>query len=174
MNPQARFVKTDKGHDEIKNRTHKLEARTRQLLVMVDGGKAAADLLQTAKGFGGSPELLLSLLKDGFIREADGGAAPAAAAPAAGRTMSDAEREKLYAAKAAMRRYIKMAAVEIKALSKVVDDVKAPADLARALREIKTRVRGERLRRGLRQPAERALEVLGWADLTLHEYLNVT
>ena len=51
MNPQARFVKTDKGQDEIKNRTHKLEARTRQLLVMVDGGKAASDLLQTAKSF---------------------------------------------------------------------------------------------------------------------------
>jgi hypothetical protein len=140
VNPQARFVKTDKGHDEIKNRTHRLEARTRQLLVMVDGGKAAGDLLQTSKGFGGSPELLLSLLKDGFIREAaDGDKAAPAAAPeaAAGAPMSDEAREKLYAAKGAMRRYIKMAAVEIKALTKVVDDVKTPADLAPALREIK-------------------------------------
>jgi 4-aminobutyrate aminotransferase-like enzyme len=101
---------------------------------MVDGGKAAADLLSTAKGFGGTPELLLSLFKDGFIREA-GGAEPAAA-PAAG-AVTDAEREKLYAAKAAMRRYIKMAAVEAKALTKVVDDVKAPGDLAAALREVK-------------------------------------
>ena len=140
MNPQARFVKTDKGHDEIKNRTHRLEARTRQLLVMVDGGKAAADLLQTSKGFGGSPELLLSLLKDGFIRQAADGdnAAPAAAPDApAGAAMTDEAREKLYAAKGAMRRYIKMAAVEIKALTKVVDDVKTPADLAPALREIR-------------------------------------
>lgn len=134
MDPQARFVKTDKGHDEIKNRTHKLEARSRQILVMVDGGKAAADLLLTAKGFGGTPELLLSLLKDGFIREA-GDADPAAAAP--GGPVTDAEREKLYAAKAAMRRYIKMAAVEAKALTKVVDDVKAPGDLVPALREMK-------------------------------------
>lgn len=134
MDPQARFVKTDKGHDEIKNRTHKLEARTRQLLVMVDGGKAAADLLSTAKGFGGTPELLLSLFKDGFIRQADG-AEPAAAATAG--AMTDAEREKLYAAKTAMRRYIKMAAVEAKALTKVVDDVKAPGDLSPALREMK-------------------------------------
>jgi len=139
VNPQARFVKTDKGHDEIKNRTHKLEARTRQLLVMVDGGKAAADLLSTAKGFGGTPELLLSLFKDGFIREAaDGEKAATAAAPTAeAGPMSEEDREKLYAAKGAMRRYIKMAAVEIKALSKVVDDVKTPADLAPALREMK-------------------------------------
>jgi hypothetical protein len=143
MNPQARFVKTDKGHDEIKNRTHKLEARTRQLLVMVDGGKAAGDLLQTSKGFGGSPELLLSLLKAGFIREAAESetvapvAAPVAAPAAAAGPMSDEAREKLYAAKGAMRRYIKMAAVEIKALSKVVDDVKVPADLAPALLEMK-------------------------------------
>jgi hypothetical protein len=135
MNPQARFVKTDKGHDEIKNRTHKLEARTRQLLVMVDGGKPAADLLQTAKSFGGSQDLLLSLLKDGFVREAADGEQPS---PAASGPMSDAEREKLYAAKAAMRRYVRMAGVELKALNKLVDDVKAPADLARAMSEIKT------------------------------------
>ena len=135
MDPQARFVKTDKGHDEIKNRTHKLEARTRQLLVMVDGGKAAADLLLTAKGFGGTSELLLSLIKDGFIREG-GDAAPPAAAPAG--PVTDAEREKLYAAKAAMRRYVRMASIELKALNKLVDEVRTPADFERALREIKT------------------------------------
>ena len=135
MNPQARFVKTDKGHDEIRNRTHKLEARTRQLLVMVDGGKPAADLLQTAKSFGGSQDLLLSLLKEGFVREAADGEQPS---PAASGPMSDAEREKLYAAKTAMRTYIRMASVEIKALNKLVDDVKTPADLAPALRELKS------------------------------------
>ena len=134
MNPQALFVKTDKGQDEIKNRTHKLEARSRQILVMVDGGKSASDLLQTAKGFGGTPELLLSLLKEGFIREGTDGE-QALAAP--GGAVPDAEREKLYAAKAAMRRYIKMAAVEIKSLSKLVDDIKAPSDLPPALKEMK-------------------------------------
>lgn len=140
MNPQALFVKTDKGQDEIKNRTHKLEARTRQILVMVDGGKSASDLLQTAKGFGGTPDLLLSLVKEGFIREAADGEKPAAAASTSASVagpVSDAEREKLYAAKAAMRRYIKMAAVEIKALDKLVDDVKAPSDVPPALREMK-------------------------------------
>jgi hypothetical protein len=136
LNPQARFVKTDKGHDEIKNRTHKLEARTRQLLVMVDGGKPAADLLQTAKSFGGGQDLLLSLLKEGFVREATDGEQPLA--PAASWPMSDAEREKLYAAKAAMRRYIRMASVEIKALNKQVDEVRTPTDLARAMGEIKS------------------------------------
>ena len=139
MNPHARFVKTDKGHDEIKNRTNRLEARTRQLLVMVDGGKAAGDLLQTAKGFGGGIELLTSLINDGFIREAAEGEqpSPAAASPAAAGAMTDEQRQKLYAAKAAMRSYIKMASVEIKALGKLVDEVKSPADLAPAMREIK-------------------------------------
>ena len=136
MNPRARFVKTDKGLDEIKNRTHKLGARTRQVLVMVDGGKPAGELLSVAKGFGGGPDLLLSLLKDGFIREqGEGEQTAAAAAPAAG-PISDAERERLHAAKWAMRCYIRMAAVEIKALNKLVDGVKAPADLAHALREL--------------------------------------
>jgi hypothetical protein len=142
VNPHARFVKTDKGHDEIKNRTNRLEARSRQLLVMVDGGKAAGDLLQIAKGFGGGIELLSSLVKDGFVREAAEGeqpaaAAPAPASPAAAGPMTDEQRQKLYAAKAAMRSYIKMAAVEIKALGKLVDEVKSPADVAPAMREIK-------------------------------------
>jgi hypothetical protein len=101
---------------------------------MVDGGKAAGDLMQTARSFGGGPEILLSLLKEGFIREAGDGdkVAPAAAGP-----MTDADRERLYAAKAAMRRYIKMAAVELKALGKVVDDIKSPADVTGAMREIR-------------------------------------
>src|SRR5262245_63326261 len=54
-------------------------------------------LLQTAKSFGGGSDTLLSLLKEGFIREAGDGdkpvPAPAAAAPAAAGPMSDAERE---------------------------------------------------------------------------------
>jgi hypothetical protein len=141
VNPQIRFVKTDKGHDEIKNRTNRLEARTRQMLVMVDGGKAAGDLLQTAKGFGGGIELLTSLIKDGFIREAAEGeqlAPPAPApSPAAAGPISDEQRQKLYASKAAMRSYIKMASVEIKALGKLVDEIKTPADVAPAMREIK-------------------------------------
>ena len=36
-----------------------------------------------------------------------------------------------------MRRYIKMAAVETKALGKLVDDVKAPADATAAMQQIK-------------------------------------
>jgi len=52
--------------------------------------------------------------------------------------VTDAEREKLYAAKAAMRRYVRMASIELKALNKLVDEVRTPADFERALREIKT------------------------------------
>src|SRR5262245_26664528 len=100
---------------------------------MVDGGRTAGDLLNTAKSFGGGPEILAALLKDGFIGAASADGKPAAAAPA-----TEADREKLYAAKAAMRRYIKMASVDIRTLGKAVDDIKSPADLAAALRQVKT------------------------------------
>ena len=135
MNPEARFAKTEKGREEIRDRKYALQPRLRTLLVMIDGSKTADELVQAARRLGGGQEILQELLKEGFIDEAGGGAAPA---PAAAEAPTEADREKLYAAKAAMRRYIKMAAVETKVLGKLVDEIKAPRDLAPALREIKT------------------------------------
>lgn len=135
MNPQARFAKTEKGREEIRDRKHALQPRLRTLLVMIDGSKTADELVQAARRLGGGQDVLQELLKEGFIDEVGGNGAPAAPAPAA--APSEADREKLYAAKAAMRRYIKMAAVESKALNKAVDAVRAPEDLAAAMREIK-------------------------------------
>jgi hypothetical protein len=153
MRSHARFAKTEKGQEEIRNRTYRLQPKPRALLVIVDGKKAADELLQTATGLGGGPELLESLIKDGFIEEvsaeapAAGKAAPATdkAAPAVDKAAPAADsaievsREKVYAAKAAMRRYIKMAAVEVRLLSKLVDDVQAPEDVVRVLGELRQR-----------------------------------
>jgi hypothetical protein len=146
MRSHARFAKTDKGQEEIRSRTYRLQPKPRALLVIVDGKKAVDELLQTATGLGGGPELLESLIKDGFIEEvsaeapAADKAAPATenAAPAA-ETATEVSRKKVYAAKAAMRRYIKMAAVEVRLLNDLVDDVQAPEDVVRVLGELRQR-----------------------------------
>lgn len=132
MNPAARFAKTEKGREEIRDRKYALQPRLRTLLVMIDGSKTADELVQAAKRLGGGQEILQELLKEGFIDEAGGGAP----APAAAAAPDEAGREKLYAAKAAMRRYIKMASVETRALNDVVDQVRTPEQLASAMRKI--------------------------------------
>lgn len=168
MNPQARFVKTEKGQEEIRNRTYRLQPRLRSLLVLVDGTKPVAELVQAATGFGGGPGFLEVLMKEGFIEEALNGKhaaamrpapqpaaapgpapAPTAApaprpAPAAAPTPAAApadEADRVYAAKAAMRRYIKVAAgmLEARTLNRLVDDVRTLADVARCLGELRSR-----------------------------------
>src|SRR6185503_1661579 len=146
MRSHARFAKTDKGQEEIRNRTYRLQPKPRALLVIVDGKKAADELLQTATGLGGGPELLESLIKDGFIEEVQADAPPAIAKVAPSDKVvppadsaSEVSREKVYAAKAAMRRYIKMAAVEVRALNKLVDDVQSAEDVVRVLGELRAR-----------------------------------
>ena len=137
MSPQTRFAKTDKGREELETRTYKLHARQRTLLVIVDGKRPVEELLKTATSLGGGKDLLDSLLKDGFISEvSEAAAAATAAAPA---ELSEPERAKVYAAKAAMRRYIKLAAVDQRALSALVDEVRVPDDVLRALGEIRAR-----------------------------------
>jgi len=141
MNSQVRFAKTDKGQEEIRNRTYRLQPRPRALLVIVDGKKAADELVQTAERLGGGPGLLESLLKEGFIeevREAPATATPEAA-PAAAVSPSEESRVKVYAAKAAMRRYIKLVAVDLRALNKLVDEVRTLEDVPRAMGELKVR-----------------------------------
>jgi len=133
MNPQARFARTDKGREELETRAYKLPARQRTLLVAVDGNRSADELLKTATNLGGGQELLAGLVKDGFISEV---AAPAAAAPV---ELSEQDRAGVYNAKAAMRRYIKLAAVDQRTLNGVVDGVRTPDDVAHALGEIRRR-----------------------------------
>ena len=153
MKSHVRFVKTDKGQEEIRNRTYRLQPKPRALIVIVDGKKAADELVQTATSMGGGPSLLESLLEEGFIKEVADEAPAAlahaqAAAPAPAVTparaaaavpASEDSREKVYAAKAAMRRYIKVAAVEARFLNNLVDGVRTPEDVVHALRELQLR-----------------------------------
>lgn len=133
MSPQTRFAKTDKGREELETRNYKLHARQRTLLVIVDGKRPVEELLKTATSLGGGKDLLDGLLKDGFISEVS------ETEPAEPVEISEPERAKIFAAKAAMRRYIKLAAVEQRALNALVDEVRAPHDVLRVLGEIRDR-----------------------------------
>ncbi len=153
MKSNVRFVKTDKGQEEIRSRTYRLQPKPRALLVIVDGKKAAEELVQTATSMGGGLPLLESLLEEGYIEEVadEMQAAPApvqAAAPApavmparatAAIPASEESREKVFAAKAAMRRYIKVAAVDVRFLNNRVDGVRTSEDVVQALREMQRR-----------------------------------
>lgn len=74
MDLQAVLSKTDKGVEEIETRKHKLEAKLRTLLIVVNGKSTAAELLQNFAQRGDLTPLLERLLAEGFVRE---GAAPA-------------------------------------------------------------------------------------------------
>ncbi len=85
MDRNAVLVKTVKGTEEVKSRTHGLAARLRSVLIMVDGNSTVADY---AVRFAAIPDIegsLQMLLDQGFL-EARGGtvaAPPPAAQPAA-------------------------------------------------------------------------------------------
>jgi hypothetical protein len=90
MNLDALLSKTRKGQEEIETRAHKLPGRLRAVLIMVDGQRTGAELLDQA---GALAEQLATQLNDlitlGFIEEvrAPGYVEPApevAAAPPAG------------------------------------------------------------------------------------------
>jgi hypothetical protein len=84
MDKSTILVKTAKGADELKARTHALPQKLRAILIMIDGTATAGALLAR---FGGLPEIetaLATLLAQGFV-ELKGGhpAVPAAKADAA-------------------------------------------------------------------------------------------
>src|SRR4249920_2779030 len=85
MNPNVRFTKTEKGQDEIRNRTHRLNPRLRQVLVLVDGSRPIGELVAAAASLGGDATVLESLVREGFIAPIDvsPASAPAPARPAA-------------------------------------------------------------------------------------------
>ncbi|MGH8751311.1 MAG: hypothetical protein ACREUV_06365 [Burkholderiales bacterium] len=73
MNPQAIYVKTDKGSEEIQTRKYKLPHKLRTILILIDGNKTGEVLLQQAMQLGAPPDVIQQLEQDGFI------SAPAAA-----------------------------------------------------------------------------------------------
>src|SRR5207244_4017091 len=86
MKPANVYHKTEKGVDEIARRTFRLPQRLRTILIMVDGIKPAALLLQHAGQLGMNGESLLELEQSGFITlnpAAEPDVAKAAAMPSA-------------------------------------------------------------------------------------------
>lgn len=74
------YVKTDAGRDEIANRSHKLASALRSMLLLVDGRRDAGLLRKLGAGLHAAPDALDQLLAMHLIAEAQGAAAPAAAA----------------------------------------------------------------------------------------------
>lgn len=63
----AIYDKTDKGREEISSRKYGLSSRLRPLLVMVDGKKAANELLEKVAGLGLGEDSLSELTEGGYI-----------------------------------------------------------------------------------------------------------
>jgi hypothetical protein len=87
MDPKAVYKKTQKGLEEMAQRTV-LGMRERTLLVMVDGKTSGAELLARAQHMPDPQGLLAKLIDGGFIA-ADATATAPAAAPAAAAAQTD-------------------------------------------------------------------------------------
>ena len=156
MNPNVRFTKTEKGQDEIRNRTHRLNPKLRQMLVLVDGTKPIGELLAAAVSLGSDAAMHEALVRDVFIAPIDAPAAAGAAAavavaaapvavaagPSAPAAADDPVR--VGVAKVAMRCYIKLAAgvLEARALNKLVDGVHSTDEALRCLAALRQRMAG--------------------------------
>jgi hypothetical protein len=72
------YVKTAKGDEEIQSRAHRLPARMRVLLFMIDGVSPAREWVEKASLLGNGEDLLNKLLVQGFIKDSrDNGMLPA-------------------------------------------------------------------------------------------------
>lgn len=145
------LVKTEKGQDEIRNRSFGLNPRLRSLLVMIDGTRPVAEIVRCAAGLGGGVDFVQSLLDGGFVRprtpgEADQadaapagpvGQATAAATPANAATPAPNDPERVARGKAVLRRFIKLAPLsDARALNRAVDAVHGLAALDGAARVV--------------------------------------
>lgn len=82
------YDKTDKGRKEISTRKHRLEPKSRVILVMVDGKHSGQALLKDLSVFGCTEERIIHLIEDEFIN----GVAPTEiVVPAAQKIISSAE-----------------------------------------------------------------------------------
>lgn len=93
MDASAIYRKTAKGLEEMATRAHRLPARERSLLVLVDGRSTGAQLLAKTTHLGDPGAFLDHLIEAGFVEPVGGGPQAAAAPPAA-----QAEREPVPAA----------------------------------------------------------------------------
>jgi len=81
MDPQAIYQKTEKGREEFARRSHGLPARERSLLILVDGRRNRAQLLEAANHFGDAERCLTHLFEGGFIEPVTGAPPAAATSP---------------------------------------------------------------------------------------------
>ncbi len=89
MEAAAVFVKTQKGRDEVRTRSHQLSARERTTLIMIDGKRHFADLLTLSPTPNELEQHLHTLLQAQLICLQSETAAPAAEVPLAADTADD-------------------------------------------------------------------------------------
>ncbi len=75
MDKRAIYQKTPKGAAEIATRNHRLAARTRSVLILVDGKRSAEQIVAQAMHLG-DVELFLAQLADGGFIESTGSVQP--------------------------------------------------------------------------------------------------
>lgn len=61
------FDKTQKGREEIVTRKYRLAQRLRALLVLIDGQRSSADLLEKVSGLGLDERSIQELHDNGYI-----------------------------------------------------------------------------------------------------------
>lgn len=67
MNSTIVYAKTAQGQDEIATRAHRLPARLRTILIMVDGRQSVAELVAKSPMPEETENLLATLQEGGFI-----------------------------------------------------------------------------------------------------------
>lgn len=65
------FDKSQKGREEIATRKYGLALRLRPLLVLIDGQRCTADLLEKVAGLGLGEHSIQELLDSGYIQQSD-------------------------------------------------------------------------------------------------------
>lgn len=90
MSPDAQFIKTLKGIQEIQTREFGLPTEFRTILILVDGKRTVQEIQTRFKQFGNIQEILDMLLSGGFI-ELQGDDKPSFAATAAKTAAPDEE-----------------------------------------------------------------------------------
>ena len=78
------LVKTSKGVEEIKSRSHGLSQTLRALLIMADGATSLSNLLSRNAQMPKAEESIAWLVREGFVETVPGSKRPAAASSSAG------------------------------------------------------------------------------------------
>jgi hypothetical protein len=69
MDRQDIYGKTEKGSEEMRNRTYKLPQTIRSLLIMIDGTMSVGAFLDQATALGNVATMLSELEQQGFIKK---------------------------------------------------------------------------------------------------------